>query len=99
MSWSSSDRRSRLPSDWPKRRAKVKARANGACEAKVHEPECNGIGSECDHVQPGDDHSLSNLQWLSAPCHKAKTKGESQAGAKQSARRRPRDEQHPGVIA
>jgi 5-methylcytosine-specific restriction protein A len=47
------------------------------CEAKVHEPECSGEGAECDHIERGDDHSPSNLQWLSVPCHKAKTLAEN----------------------
>lgn len=33
---------------------------------------CNGIGTDCDHIKPGDDNSLDNLQWLSNACHKAK---------------------------
>lgn len=45
----------------------------------MHEPECDGIGTECDHIERGDDHRLSNLQWLSGPCHHAKTLREAQA--------------------
>lgn len=95
--WADSTRRSRLPSDWPQRRAKVKARAQGRCQAAVHEPECNGVGSECDHVIAGDDHSLDNLQWLSKPCHSAKTKREAQAARQHESRTRPA-EAHPGKI-
>src|SRR3546814_17860281 len=68
-----STRSARLPSDWPKRRAQVKKRANNRCEARVHQPGCPGTGSECDHIIAGDDHSLSNLQWLSRDYHLAKT--------------------------
>jgi 5-methylcytosine-specific restriction protein A len=95
MPWASSDRRSRLPKDWAKRRARVKARAQDRCEADTHEPTCNGWGSECDHRVAGDDHSLANLQWLSAPCHRAKTQREAQwhvEGRQRAA------EQHPGKI-
>lgn len=74
MAWDNSTRKARLPYDWAKRRAKVKARARGRCEAKHHVPECNGVGNDCDHVVQGDDHSLTNLQWLSRPCHEAKTR-------------------------
>jgi 5-methylcytosine-specific restriction endonuclease McrA len=98
MAWSSSDRRSRLPKDWSKRRLKVKDRAKGRCQAEVHEPRCDGIGTECDHIVNNDDHSLANLQWLSSPCHIAKTQREAKAAAFKVGRRRPRNEQHPGVI-
>ena len=91
MPWSSSDRRQRLPKDWPKRRAAVKRRAGGRCEAAVHVPECDGIGTDCDHIKAGDDHSLANLQWLSLPCHKAKT------AAERPSRKRPA-EKHPGLL-
>jgi 5-methylcytosine-specific restriction protein A len=68
------------------------------CEAEVHEPECSGEGAECDHRINNDDHSLSNLQWLSEPCHAAKTKLEAAAGraAMPKAKREP--ESHPGLI-
>ena len=89
--WATSDRRSRLPNDWPKRVAQTKARAKGKCQAVTHEPECDGIGRECDHIRAGDDHSLANLQWLSTPCHKAKTQ------ADKPSHKRPAP-QHPGVI-
>lgn len=75
MSWSTSDRRTRLPSNWPALVAQVERRAKGLCEAKgQHAQGCTGKGSECDHIEQGDDHSLTNLQWLSAPCHARKTR-------------------------
>jgi 5-methylcytosine-specific restriction protein A len=87
--WSTSTRRQRLPSDWPKRRAVVKRRAQGQCQAQVHEPDCPRIGTECDHIIAGDDHSLSNLQWLSGPCHRAKTLAEAVKGRARPTKRRP----------
>lgn len=74
MSWATSTRKARLPRDWPARVAKVKARAKGRCQATAHVAECDGQGAQCDHVHQGDDHSLTNLQWLSDPCHAAKTR-------------------------
>lgn len=68
-----SKRSSRLPADWADLRAQVKARANGRCEALVHHHLCNGTGAECDHIIAGDDHRLSNLQWLSRQCHQVKS--------------------------
>jgi 5-methylcytosine-specific restriction endonuclease McrA len=97
MPWSTSDRRERLPHNWPELKRKVKARAGGKCEADRHERSCDGTGTDCDHVVQGDNHSLTNLQWLSGPCHQAKTARESAARNHQRAalKRRPA-EQHPG---
>ena len=75
--WYTSDRRYRLPSDWGRRKAAVRARARGRCQAASHAPGCNGVGTECDHIVAGDDHDLDNLQWLSHECHKAKTEREN----------------------
>ena len=77
--WNTSHRHDRLPPDWQRIRAEVKARANGRCQAKHHAKGCNGIGTDCDHIIPGDDNSLDNLQWLSSACHKAKTARETAA--------------------
>jgi hypothetical protein len=98
MSWDTSDRRARLPSDWPKRVAHTKARAQGRCEGislhgepRWHVAECDGIGTDCDHDHRGDDHSLANLRWLSSPCHTFKTHAEKPQ------RSRPRPS-HPGRV-
>lgn len=94
MSWSTSDRGSRLPADWDARVAKVKARANDRCEGKVHAPGCDGWGAECDHIISGDDHKLTNLQWLSKPCHARKTRLDN--GLPKRLAIQP--EQHPGRL-
>jgi 5-methylcytosine-specific restriction protein A len=62
-----------------------------------HAKQCDGIGTDADHIQPGDNHHLDNLQWLSEPCHRAKTAAEAAARnqARTRARLRP-TEQHPG---
>jgi 5-methylcytosine-specific restriction endonuclease McrA len=75
--WYTSRRRDRLPADWQRIRALVSERAGGRCQAKRHARGCNGIGTDCDHIIPGDDDSLDNLQWLSSACHKAKTADET----------------------
>ena len=75
--WQTSNRHDRLPKDWAAIRAQVKARANGKCQAEHHATGCDGIGTDCDHIKPGDDNSLDNLQWLSNACHKAKTARET----------------------
>jgi len=97
--WNSSNRGSRLPDDWPERRAKVRGRAHGLCQAKQHVPECDGIGTDCDHIIAGDDHSLDNLQWLSHPCHKAKTERENaERNAKRKRMRKHPEERFPGLL-
>ena len=99
MNWNTSNRRLRLPDDWAARRAAVKARAHGRCEAKLHAKGCNGIGTDCDHIVPGDNHSLDNLQWLSYACHKAKTARESAERNREYKKlRRHPSERHPGLI-
>ena len=99
MPWDTSDRRQRLPADWPAIRRAVKRRAIGQCQATNHHPDCNGIGTDADHIRQGDNHSLDNLQWLSGPCHWAKTKAENAARNKANAalKRKPQ-EPHPGRI-
>lgn len=98
MAWSTSDRRRRLPADWDAIRARVGARAGGRCQAQEHDPRCDGRGSDADHIAPGDDHSLGNLQWLSGPCHRAKTAQETAARNTARAAMRIRPEQHPGAM-
>jgi hypothetical protein len=99
MSWATSDRRQRLPHDWEAIRAQVKRRAHDKCEATTHHPHCKGQGNDADHIEAGDNHSLSNLQWLSTPCHRMKTAAEAAARnrARNDARQKPR-EQHPGRL-
>lgn len=96
--WAGSTRRARLPADWTTRREATRQRANGQCEGislhgepRWHVPDCDGHGTDCDHDQRGDDHSLTNLRWLSPPCHREKTKLEKPS------RKRP-TEPHPGRL-
>lgn len=90
--WANSNRRAELPPDWEQLRQVVKRRADGRCQAVVHVPDCDGIGTDCDHIDDPDDHSIDNLRWLSGPCHRAKTVADNRR-ARQRARRRP--ERHP----
>ena len=97
MAWDTSTRRQRLPSDWAELRRLTKRRANGKCEADTHAPGCDGTGTDADHKVQGDNHNLDNLQWLSGPCHWAKTRQENAARNKANAalKRKP-TEPHPG---
>ena len=96
--WENSDRRERLPRDWHRLRKLVRARARGICEI----PGCNTIGNQCDHIHAGDDHSLSNLQWLCEPHHRAKSSAEGGRAPRKNtprARRAARHaEKHPGLL-
>ena len=82
MAWERSTRHDRLPDNWGELRASCRHNAQGRCQALVHDPDCTGVGVECDHINQGDDHSLANLQWLSTPCHARKTRLDNEAGKK-----------------
>lgn len=95
--WYGSDRSDRLPRDWAAIRVMVRERAHNRCQASVHSVLCNGIGDDCDHIVPGDDHSLANLQWLNHNCHKLKTARESaERNARRACQRRHPVEKNPG---
>lgn len=93
MSWDTSDRRDRLPANWPTLVARVKRRAHGRCEDKAHAQGCDGRGRDVDHIQQGDDHSLTNLQLLSHACHARKTRLDNGYRASIKAP----TERHPGL--
>lgn len=92
-SWAGSNRRSRLPKDWSERRFKVRLRAGGRCEWVDADGRCPEMGSECDHIRPGDDHELGNLQWLCGPHHAFKSSREGNAAPRLTFNRPP--EIHP----
>lgn len=97
MSWYTSDRRGRLPHDWERIRTRALSRAAYQCQAVEHDPRCDGRATDVDHIRPGDDHSLDNLQALSDVCHRAKTARESIARNRARARMRLHPvEPHPG---
>lgn len=101
--WSSSDRSSRLPPDWPKRRLRVLKRDNWQCRSKMDSGEtCLDYANEVDHVNPGDNHEESNLAAICNWHHKLKS---SQEGAAANNIRRARirksfrrEEAHPGLL-
>lgn len=103
--WANSDRKSRLPRDWQQRRKKIIARASkdqsfARCENIDDELQlrCSNVGRDVDHIQAGDDHSLTNLRLLCVGCHQAKTTQEGVAAraARRAHRHRPA-EPHPGT--
>lgn len=98
MTWASAGRR--LPPDWKRRVAAVKARAHGRCQWVMADGRrCPDPGTDCDHINDPDDHALTNLQWLCGWHHDRKTAAQS-AAAKQhaaAARNAAARAAHPGL--
>jgi hypothetical protein len=100
MAWATSDRKSRLPSNWPILRQAVLERCGGRCEVlKKDGKRCRDKATEVDHVIAGDDHSLANLRGICAWHHARKSAREG-VDAKRALNsilfRAP--ETHPGLI-
>lgn len=80
--WQGSTRKQRLPKDWPTRRLIVLRRDKGICHL------CGQPGADTvDHIQPGDNHELTNLapvhDRVPPHCHRYKSSAEgnqTQAG-------------------
>jgi 5-methylcytosine-specific restriction protein A len=95
MAWNT-NRAARLPGNWKTLRQQVKHRAGGQCQWVTSWLQCTRPGTECDHITPGDDHRLSNLQWLCTEHHQEKTITEAQA-ARRTVGRKREPMQHPGL--
>ena len=93
MAWNTSTRRQRLPKDWPQRRRTVLER-DPTCRLRY--PGCTTTSTEVDHRNPGDDHSLSNLQGACSPCHGRKSRWEAAQARKASGAMRQQSPQRPG---
>jgi 5-methylcytosine-specific restriction enzyme A len=79
--WADSDRKQELPADWPQLRRAVIAR-DKTCRWRVGSrrgPVCGRPGNQVDHISPGSDHSLENLQLLCEDHHKLKSAREGRA--------------------
>lgn len=98
--WKGSDRRARLPSDWPARVAKTKHLARNQCQWILPSGKrCPRKGTDCDHIIPGDNHEQANLQLLCGHHHGLKTAKESQEGRWGKKKIVPRSEgPHPGTL-
>ncbi|MGG7307551.1 HNH endonuclease [Curtobacterium sp. AB451] len=98
--WEGSDRRERLPRDWEHRRNIVRDNAGGRCEATMRDgSRCTERGTDCDHIVRGDNHALSNLQWLCGWHHNKKTAREALEARRSTSRplARKATERHPGL--
>jgi len=98
--WADSDRKSRLPADWPLLRQVVIERAGGRCEARKKDGRrCWDRGTDVDHIIAGDDHRLEALQLLCAWHHAKKSSAEGNAAqAALRAMLKHPVERHPGLI-
>jgi 5-methylcytosine-specific restriction protein A len=94
MTWDTSDRRRRLPANWPQLVRQVKNRDGHRCTWHDNGQRCIGPADEVDHVLNNDDHRLSNLRSLCKPHHAKKSAAEGVAARR--SRRRP-TEPHPGL--
>lgn len=96
MVWSSSDRRSRLPSDWSVVRSRVLRRDGFVCQLQL--VGCASVATEVDHIVRGDNHAEENLRAVCSRCHRIKTTSEAQEArrTKRALRFRPQP-RHPGL--
>jgi 5-methylcytosine-specific restriction endonuclease McrA len=100
--WNGSDRRSRLPADWPKIRTRILRRDMHRCTHITNGIRCNKPATEVDHIRRGDDHSERNLRSLCSECHATKSGREGAAAFHANRRRNDkrfrRHEEHPGLL-
>lgn len=77
--WYTSDRKSRLPSNWEKLRLAVGRRDGWKCQQLLEDRSlCGAPANQIDHILANDDDSMSNLQCLCERHHSIKS---SQEGA------------------
>lgn len=92
MSWSSSARRTELPSNWDQLRREVLQDENYSCRR------CGAFANQADHIGDRHNHSRDNLQPLCEPCHRKKTAREGKLARYRLAPiRGKRFEPHPGM--
>lgn len=93
--WAGSTRATRLPDDWPARRDAVLRRDRRVCQIQM--PGCVDLATEADHIEPGDNHELTNLQAACYWCHGKKSSAEGNAARPRYSMHRPA-ERHPGLL-
>lgn len=93
--WRGSNRRSRLPAEWPAIRALILERDGHRCRHIIPGyGRCPHPATDVDHVDRGDDHEPENLRAVCAGHHKIKSAQEGRAAQKRAT---PRAERHPGL--
>lgn len=97
--WDGSDRRSRLPDDWPLRRIRVLRRDGYRCQHRDSAGvKCGEPANQVDHIVRGDNHDESNLQALCRFHHARKSSAEGAAARRPKPTRRREPEKHPGDL-
>ena len=95
--WNTSTRRERLPSNWSELRGIVMQNALYRCQATMKDgSRCTDKGTDVDHIEPGDNHDLSNLQLLCKWHHNKKSSQEGNKARPRYTEKRP-PESHPGL--
>jgi hypothetical protein len=93
MTWPArSERRTQLPGNWRQLRVQALERDGYRCTWTRGGRRCEERATDVDHIKPGNDHRLSNLQSLCHPHHQRKTVLEAAA-----ARGVEIQERHPGT--
>lgn len=101
--WRGSDRRERLPANWPTIRKRILKRDNYRCRWRLTTGgRCNDTATDVDHIERGDDHRDENLQSLCEYHHRIKS-GQEGAEARAAIWRKNnqkfrRVERHPGLL-
>lgn len=102
--WQGSDRRDRLPADWPAIVVRIKRRDQGRCTQQLPsgkrcprgEPE---FRVQVDHLKPGDDHRDVNLACKCEAHHSKKSSQEGNSARWGKKKITPRTEgPHPGRL-
>ncbi|MFI5840559.1 HNH endonuclease [Catenuloplanes sp. NPDC051500] len=104
MAWEGSDRRDRLPADWPVIQRRILRRDGHRCTViRSDGRRCRDKATEVDHIKRGDDHADDNLRAICTWHHARKSAREGgQAAAqkrREAANRFRRAEAHPGLLA
>lgn len=106
MPWATSNRKDRLPPDWPEIRIRIFQRDKYRCQWRPFKGSteiCGQLATDVDHIERGDNHADSNLQALCAPHHRRKSSSEgrqAQLAAKRQITKRfaRQPEKHPGRL-
>lgn len=103
MGWETSDRRSRLPKDWPAIRRRILRRDGHRCtHTDIYGARCPEPATDVDHLVPGDDNRDANLASKCGYHHDKKSGGEGGAARAAIIRRQDRkfrrSDPHPGIL-
>jgi len=100
--WEGSDRRERLPADWPERRQLVLIRDKHRCQHVREDTgrKCLAPARDVDHINADDDHRLEALQAICGWHHDRKSgrEGGIASGISRRAARDAKKKPHAGYL-